>query len=195
MRGRPLAGVKLISGSAILPKDETKRSYVKYFDLASMPYYKECAPIAERFGCTLLSIKAAGSKVSVVIAPRAGSVLGVNECALVHKALLPKMEALLKDDNIAFELSSPGVERKISNAAEFEVFAGYAVRLFVRRGEESGKWIEGKIARAEKDAVVVLTKENEAAGNIKEEKRVEMEVKYSDIVKATLWCVEDRKDV
>lgn len=152
---------------------------MEYLDLNDMPYRKECEPIAERFKCRVVSIRLERGKVCAVITPMEGA-LGVDECAEVHHALLPKLEVLLGTDNLAMELSSPG-ERHIKNAAEFALFPGRGVRLFVRRksdglnGESGGQWLSGKILNADKkDAVVILAGEKEET------------VLFSEIVKAQL---------
>lgn len=149
---------------------------MNYKSLADMPYYKECAPLVEGLGYRLVSLKIeSNGRVMAVAASPVGEAMGVDECAKVHRALLSRLEALLQRDDLAMELSSPGIERNIKNAAEFALFAGYSVRLFVRRGEEEGgEWMLGKIHSADEAAVTIEDTEDG------------MRVLYSDIVKAKL---------
>lgn len=168
---------------------------MEYKRLCDMPYYKECAPVVEGMGLRLVSIRIEGGKngkVSCVVTPQAGRALGVDECAKVHRVLLNRMEALLETDDIAMELSSPGIERNIRNAAEFELFTGFDVRLLIRAArdkQDEGKdkktgerciesvemWVKGKIGKAQGEEAVVIAEGSK-----------EITVPYSDIAKARL---------
>ena len=94
---------------------------MEYIPLKSMAYYHECAPLVEGLGYILVELKITSSgstkKISAVIASKdAGVDIGVNDCAKVHHALLPRLEALLGTEDTYMELTSPGMERNIKNA-------------------------------------------------------------------------------
>lgn len=148
---------------------------MEYTPLQSAPHYSECAPIVEELGYVLVEIRVArsrgGASVSAVIASKDASVhIGVDDCARVHRALLPKMEELLHDDDVYMELTSPGMERNIRNPAEFALFKGRMLRVWSR---DAADWIGGVIADATEQAVTLM--QEGGSGRV---------VPYSDIAKA-----------
>lgn len=149
---------------------------MNYKSLADTPYYKDCAPLVEGLGYRLVSLRVENSgRVTAVVAAPVGDAMGVDECAKVHSALLPRLEALLSRDDLAMELSSPGIERNIKNAAEFALFTGYTVRLFVKHNnQDAGEWILGKITGADETIVTIANAEGE------------MRLLHSDVTKAKL---------
>ncbi len=133
---------------------------MEYESLESMPYYKECSPLVEGLGYKLVELKVGPAKgtvkISAVIASKDPSVdIGVEDCSKVHHALLPRLEALLRTDDTYMELTSPGMERNIKNAAEFSVFIGRDVRVWDKTVTD---WVSGKIVSAD-DKSVTLEKD------------------------------------
>lgn len=131
-----------------------------YESLDSMPHYKDCAPLVEGLGYTLLELHISPQKgttrISAVIASKDPAVdIGVNDCSKVHHALLPRLEAVLGTDDTYMELTSPGMERNIKNAAEFAVFIGREVRVWDKTVTD---WVGGKIVSAD-DKTVTLEKD------------------------------------
>lgn len=131
--------------------------------LESMPHYKECAPLVEGLGYTLVELRIAPAKgttrISAVIASKDATVdIGVNDCSKVHHALLPRLEAILGTEDTYMELTSPGMERNIKNAAEFAVFVGREVRVWDKTVTD---WVGGKIFSAD-DKSVTLDKNGTA---------------------------------
>ncbi|MCR5495378.1 MAG: ribosome maturation factor RimP [Treponema sp.] len=136
---------------------------MEYVSLDSMPYYKECAPLVEGLGYRLVELKVGPAKgtvrITAVIAAKDASVdIGVDDCSKVHHALLPRLEALLGTDDTYMELTSPGMERNIKNAAEFAVFIGREVRVWDKTVTD---WVGGKILSAD-DKTVTLEKDGES---------------------------------
>ncbi|MDE5898324.1 MAG: ribosome maturation factor RimP [Treponemataceae bacterium] len=130
---------------------------MEYVDLNSAPYYADCAPLVEGMGYSLVELRVcpqgATKKISAVIAPKDPAAgIGVDDCAKVHHALLPRLEALLGTEDTFMELTSPGMERVIKNAAEFALFAGRAVRVW---DKDAGGWVCGTIASSDRNAVVL----------------------------------------
>lgn len=129
-----------------------------------MKYYQECAPLVEGLGYKLIDLKIVPSsnivKISAVIAttdPEQN--MGVNDCAKVHRVLLPRLEALLGTENTSMELTSPGIEHNIKNAAEFSVFVGRNVRVWDKTVTD---WVSGKILSANEKSVILETENNES---------------------------------
>jgi len=134
---------------------------VEYTSFKSIKYYSECAPVVEGLGFRLVELKIIPgkevTKIGAVIAsadPAAN--ISVNDCAKVHMVLLPRIEALIGNENTTMELTSPGIEHNIKNAAEFEIFTGREVRVYDKTVTD---WVEGKITSAD-EKQVTLEKED-----------------------------------
>mgnify|MGYP006392410743 CR=1 FL=1 len=137
---------------------------MEYIPFKSMKYYQECAPLVEGLGYKLIDLKIVPSsnivKISAVIAttdPEQN--MGVNDCAKVHRALLPRLEALLGTEETTMELTSPGIEHNIKNAAEFSVFIGRKVRVWDKTVND---WVGGKIKSADEKSVTLEKEEGES---------------------------------
>lgn len=150
-----------------------------FIPLESIKYYRECAPLVEGLGYVLVDLKISVSggrghtqKISAVISSKnPAQDIGIDDCAKVHHALLPRLEALLGTDDTYMELTSPGLERNIKNAAEFSIFIGRMVRVWDKTVSD---WVQGEI---------VLSDEKSIALKNNEEQKV---VLYENIAKAKL---------
>ncbi len=134
---------------------------MEYTSYDSIKYYKECAVLVEGMGYKLVDLKIIPAqsitKISAIVTTtNPDENMGVNDCAKVHRVLLPRLEALLGTDNTTMELTSPGIEHNIKNAAEFSVFVGRNVRVW---DKEITDWIGGKIISAD-DKSVTMEKES-----------------------------------
>lgn len=134
---------------------------MEYIAYDSIKYYKECAVLVEGLGYKLVDLKIIPAKTITKISAIVTTVnpdenMGVNDCAKVHRVLLPRLEELLGTEDTTMELTSPGIEHNIKNAAEFAVFKGRNVRVW---DKEITDWIGGKIISAD-DKSVTMEKEN-----------------------------------
>ena len=148
---------------------------MEYTAYSEMKYYKDCAPLVEGMGFVLVDLKIVPSKqttkISAVIASKDPSAnIGVNDCAKVHRVLLPRLEALLGTEDTMMELTSPGIEHNIKNAAEFTVFTGREVRVWDKTVTD---WVGGKIISADDKSVTMETEGGE-----------KLTVSYENIAKA-----------
>ena len=93
-------------------------------------------------------------KVTAVITKPAGDsgAVGVNDCARVHRALLPRLEAVLDSQDIYMEVASPGMERLIKNPAEFALFVGRYVRVW---DSQITDWVAGKIISSDDQSITL----------------------------------------
>ena len=135
--------------------------FLEYISFKSLKYYSDCAPLVEGLGFRLVELKVIPgkevTKIGVIISsPDPKANISVNDCAKVHMALLPRLEALIGTDNTSMELTSPGIEHNIKNAAEFELFVNRDVRVFDKTITE---WVGGKIKSSD-DKSVTLEKED-----------------------------------
>ena len=148
---------------------------MEYTAYSEMKYYKDCAPLVEGMGFVLVDLKVVPSKqttkISAVIASKDPSAnIGVNDCAKVHRVLLPRLEALLGTEDTMMELTSPGIEHNIKNAAEFTVFTGREVRVWDKTVTD---WVGGIIISADDKSVTMETEGGE-----------KLTVSYENIAKA-----------
>lgn len=136
-----------------------------YISLEKQQYYKPCAALVEEMGYWLVDLKIQHQKSTVhieaVIAPKDSSVsLGVKDCESVHRSLLPKLEELLGTTDTYMELTSPGLERNIKNAAEFKFFAGREIRVWDRTVTD---WVGGILVSSDEKSVTLETKSEEGS--------------------------------
>lgn len=134
---------------------------MEYTSYKDVKYYKDCAPLVEGLGFKLVELKIVPgkevTKISAMIASSDPNVnIGVNDCAKVHRVLLAKLEALLGTEETTMELTSPGIEHNIKNAAEFTVFTGRDIRVWDKTVTD---WVGGKIISAD-DKQVTMQKED-----------------------------------
>ncbi len=128
-----------------------------------MPYYKDCSPLVEGLGYTLVELHVIPQKgvtrINAVIASKDPSIdIGVNDCSKVHHALLPRLEAILGTEDTYMELTSPGMERNIKNAAEFPIFKGREVRVWDKNVSD---WVGGVIVNADEKSVTLEKEGNQ----------------------------------
>lgn len=148
---------------------------MEYTAYSQIKYYKECDALVRGMGFVLVDLKIIPAKtvikISAVIASEDPAVsIGVNDCARVHRVLLPRLEALLGTEDTMMELTSPGVEHNIKNAAEFALFAGREVRVWDKSVTD---WLSGKIVSADDKSVTIETGSGER-----------LAVSYENIAKA-----------
>ncbi len=129
-----------------------------YIPLNSMQYYSDCEPLVSALGYYLIELKVSRSgnktvKINAVIASKDPKVdIGVDDCAKVHHALLPRLEAILGTEDTYMELTSPGMERNIKNAAEFQYFAGRELRVWDKTVND---WVGGVISSSDDKSVTL----------------------------------------
>ena len=137
---------------------------MEYIAFDDIPHYSECAPLVEGLGYHLIELKIVPAKtitkILAVIAPKEPDTnISVNDCSRVHHALLPRLEALLGTDNTSMELTSPGIDRNIKNAADFSLFAGRAVRVWSKKKSDC---FGGKIVSSDEEALTIESEKGEA---------------------------------
>ena len=163
---------------------------MEYISLDSIPHFADCSPLVTGLGYVLVDLKVVpqnGSiKVTAVITKPAGDsgAVGVNDCARVHRALLPRLEAVLDSQDIYMEVASPGMERLIKNPAEFALFVGRYVRVW---DSQITDWVAGKIISSDDQSITL-----ELVGEVVTEESAQMQagqvstIPYQRISKAKL---------
>ena len=125
----------------------------------SIPYFKEASAVAEGFGLVLVELNVIPQKGSVrietVIALKDISRdIGVNDCANIHRSFIPLFAQLTgrTEDEIYMEVGSPGLDRKLKDAREFQIFQGSRARVF---DKEISDWTSGIIRESDQTQVTL----------------------------------------
>ena len=116
----------------------------------------QTTPIVEGLGFRIVELNMTVVKgrthVTLVIYSPDG--VGIDDCATVHRTVLPRLELLLDDRDIALQVASPGIDRVLKSWSEFEVFSGRGVRV-LRQGADD--WLCGTVLRAHATEVEIAS--------------------------------------
>ncbi len=97
-----------------------------------IPYFTECESIIEALGFKLVDLNISQKKgtkeIKLVISGENG--VGIDDCTVVHKTLLPRLEALLDTQDTTMEVSSPGINRVLKRSTELYAFVGDEVAIW-----------------------------------------------------------------
>jgi len=85
-----------------------------------------------------------------------GSVIGIDDCSKVHRAITPRLELAFGGSDIYLEVSSPGIDRLIKDSAEFAYYKGRGVRCYCT---DISEWTAGILESADEKGIVLKTKE------------------------------------
>ena len=115
--------------------------------------------------------------LDVRIDRRDGSKITVDDCARVSRALEPRLDASrMVGENYVLEVSSPGVERPLRNAADWRRFAGRTAKVLA----------PSLGGRLEVEVIGVDDSSDEAVAVMREARGVEHRVPLSDVREARL---------
>ncbi len=154
-----------------------------YIALKNQKYYEECQKLVQDISYSIVELHVVPAqnsiKVSIVICHKDSGIaaIGINDCAKVHRLLLPFLEEALRSEDVYMEVTSPGMERTLKNAAEFSLFLGRDVKVWYT---EVSDWVYGTILSSDEKSVTVKIKEG---GN-------ETLFPYEKIAKAKLLYTE-----
>jgi len=99
-------------------------------------------PIVEGMGYRLVELglhrSHGSSRVNVVIYRPEG--VGVDDCAALSRNLKPRLELAAGLGEVGLEVSSPGLDRVLKDPAEYEIFRGRGLRLWLHGAED---WLDG----------------------------------------------------
>jgi ribosome maturation factor RimP len=133
---------------------------VDYIAPDKIPYYNDCEPLVKGFGFNLVELviakRQSSWQVKIVITSDTG--VGIAECTKLHRAILPRLEALLDSQDMYVEVASPGLDRILKNAAEFALYRGKRVKVW---SSEISDWISGTVLSSDEESVTLSTDEGE----------------------------------
>ena len=146
---------------------------MEYVQKETVPYFTDYEQLVAGLGYKLVDLQIIRQKslwlVKAVIYNKSG--VGIDDCSKVHRVLLSRAEVLLNSQDIQMEVSSPGLNRVIKNAAEFQAFIGENIKVL---GVSCSDWLEGELLAADTSGIRV---------NVSGEQR---DIRYADIKKAKL---------
>jgi len=133
---------------------------VDYIAPDKIPYFKDCEPLVSGLGFSLVELviakRQSSWQVKIVITSDEG--VGIAECTKVHRAILPRLEALLDSQDMYVEVASPGLDRILKTAAEFALYRGKRVKVW---SSEISDWISGVVLSSNEESVTLSTDEGE----------------------------------
>ncbi len=126
------------------------------------------SPVAEDMGYGIVRIRVQGGNRSVVqiMAERlSDGMMNVSDCAQLSRALSSVFEVEDPiDDAYVLEVSSPGLDRPLTDLKHFEQYSGQLARLELDRFVEGRKRFRGTLAGLDGENVAInLDKEQETA--------------------------------
>ena len=146
---------------------------MEYVQKETVPYFTDYEQLVTGLGYKLVDLQIIHQKstklIKAVIYDKNG--IGIDDCSKVHRALLSRAEVLLNSQDIQMEVSSPGLNRVIKNAAEFHAFVGENMKVLE---VSCSDWLEGELISADSVKIGLKT-----SGGQKD-------ILYTDIKKAKL---------
>ena len=146
---------------------------MEYAQKETVPHFTDYEQLVTGLGYKLVDLQIVHQKsmwlVKAVIYSRNG--IGINDCSKVHRVLLSRAEVLLNSQDIQMEVSSPGLNRVIKNAAEFQAFIGENIKVLE---VSCSDWLEGELLSADTTSIRLKT--------LSEQRNI----RYADIKKAKL---------
>jgi ribosome maturation factor RimP len=114
-------------------------------------------PVIKDLGFDLVLLEFKGGVLQILAEdPKTGN-LGLDDCTAINKALSPLLEV---EDPIAgaytLEISSPGIDRPLVRAKDFEKFKGFEAKIELDEVMEGQKRFRGVLLGLDKDFVVIL---------------------------------------
>ena len=109
-----------------------------------------CDPVAKDLGYTIVRVRVMANKrntVQIMAERIKDGLMGVDDCAILSRALSSELEVddPLRDAYV-LEVSSPGLDRPLTDLRDFDYYVGYLARLELDRLVEGRKRFRGTLA-------------------------------------------------
>ncbi len=147
-------------------------------------------PTLAQMGYALVRVRLSGSPRATlqIMAERTdGKAMAVEDCEAISRTLSAKLDV---EDPIAsaytLEVSSPGIDRPLTRAADYRRFAGHVAKVETRVPVEGRRRFSGRIAAATDSHVRLALEEGGAAGTFPE-----VEIPIADIARAKLKLTDE----
>lgn len=112
--------------------------------------YAIAQPIADDLGLNLVRVRVMGNKrntVQIMAERKSDGQMNVSDCEALSRALSSELE--VEDplhDAYVLEVSSPGLDRPLTDLSDFETYAGHLARVELDRMVEGRKRFRGILA-------------------------------------------------
>ena len=123
-------------------------------------------PVLEDLGYRLVRVKVSGSEGCTVqiMAERPDGTMSVGDCETASRALSPVLDTADPIDRAyRLELSSPGIDRPLVRAQDYERFAGHEAKVELREPVEGRRRFRGRILGLAGEQVRIAMPEGEMA--------------------------------
>ncbi len=102
-----------------------------------------------------LALRSKNGNTSVHVVLHSPADLGIAELAKAHRLLIPRLENLLKTDELSVEVGSPGLQRNLKFKRELGFFLGKKIRLYLTGAAD---WEEGLLTAFDGETATFETK-------------------------------------
>lgn len=105
-------------------------------------------PVLENLGYRLVRVKISGrdGQTVQIMAERPDGSMSIDDCETVSRELSPLLDAHdLISDAYRLEISSPGIDRPLVRASDFENWAGHLAKLELREAVDGRRRFQGKL--------------------------------------------------
>ena len=121
------------------------------------PVFRDLDQFFETLGLGLVDfgMRTSRGSTSVNIVLFSASGVGIEELSKAHRQLVPRLEMLLKTEELAIELGSPGLDRTLKYKRELGMYAGKRFKVYLTGGTD---WEEGVLISFQNDELQFETK-------------------------------------
>ncbi len=108
------------------------------------PLFSGLKPVINRMGFEIVELisKSIQGRLHLYLVVYKEEGVNLEDCSVIYKTVLPRIELLNDNRDIRLEVSSPGLTRKIKTADEFAVFINKGVVLLLNTGDKIAGVIE-----------------------------------------------------
>lgn len=130
-------------------------------ELQNKELYISLEPITDAAGYYLIELseheKDGNCTIHAVIQSKNGNT-SINDCTKVHRLIFPRIELLRESRDVYLEVSTPGIQRVLKDAAEFRAFVGKPMRILTDQDDD---WIDVELFQVTENSIMITTKQDE----------------------------------
>jgi ribosome maturation factor RimP len=117
-------------------------------------------PVLESLGFRLVRVEISGreGKTAQIMAERADGSMTIDDCETVSRAISPLLDVHdIVSDAYRLEISSPGIDRPLVRASDFEDWSGYEAKIELTAPVEGRRRFRGHLEGFENNEVLLET--------------------------------------
>ncbi|QQO08192.1 ribosome assembly cofactor RimP [Breznakiella homolactica] len=105
---------------------------MQYTPKGSDPVFDSLEPVVKGLGMSLVDCSVSRQKGSIHIRliVYKNTAIGVDDCSRVHHSVTPRLELAFPGQDLYIEVSSPGIDRVIKDASEFQYYIGRGIKCY-----------------------------------------------------------------